>query len=300
MNVVSERHQKTQTLRGFFKRFWRYCRKGEHDASLRETIEELIEETDEEVPSIESDERLLLENVLSLRDLTAHDIMIPRADVIAVSDSILETELMDQFVKTGISWFIVFNENLDHVIGMVHIKDMLAWIYSKKPFMLKALIKDVMFISPAMRTLDLLLMMRESGMKVAVVVDEYGGVDGLVTFSQLIEEIIGDIEGDNEQSPAPQLNWKSDGSIIADGRSTFEELDELVGRELNLIDEDENIDTLSGLVAFLAGRVPNRGELISHPKGLEFEILDADPRRVKRLCIRNISNFMPEAVKKNK
>lgn len=300
MNAVSERHQKTQTLRGSFKRFWRYCRKGEHDASLRETIEELIEETDEEVPSIESDERLLLENVLSLRDLTAHDIMIPRADVIAIPDSITETELMDQFIKTGLSWLIVYKENLDHVIGMIHAKDMLAWIYSKKPFMLKALTKDVVFISPAMRTLDLLLTMRESGLKVAVVVDEYGGVDGLVTFSQLIEEIIGDIEGDNEQSPAPQLNWRSDGAIIADGRSTFEELDELVGHELNLIDDDEDIDTLSGLVAYLAGRVPNRGELIAHPKGLEFEILDADPRRVKRICIRNLSNFTPETVKKNK
>lgn len=300
MNAVSERHPKTQTLRGFLKRFWRYCRKGEHDASLRETIEELIEETNEEVPSIESDERLLLENVLSLRDLTAHDIMIPRADVIAIPDTITDVELMDQFIKTGLSWLIVYKENLDHVTGLIHAKDMLAWIYSKKPFMLKALIKDVMFISPAMRTLDLLLTMRESGLKVAVVVDEYGGVDGLVTFSQLIEEIIGDIEGDNEQSPAPQLNWRSDGAIIADGRSTFEELDELVGHELNLIDDDEDIDTLSGLVAYLAGRVPNRGELIAHPKGLEFEILDADPRRVKRICIRNISNFAPEDIKKNK
>lgn len=302
MNAVTERYAKTpQTFRGFLKRFWRYCRKGEHDASLRETIEELIEETDEEVPSIESDERLLLENVLNLRDLTAHDIMTPRADVIAVPDTISETELMDQFIKTGTSWLVVFKENLDHVTGMVHTKDMLAWIYSKKPFMIKALVKDVMFISPAMRTLDLLLTMRESGMKVAIVVDEYGGVDGLVTFSQLIEEIIGDIEGNNEQAPAPQLNWRSDGSIIADGRSTFEELDELIGHELNLIDEDEDIDTLSGLVAFLAGRVPTRGELIYHPKGLEFEILDADPRRVKRICISNISSLTPkEPLKKNK
>lgn len=300
MNAVSERHSKTHSIRGFFKRFWRYCRKGEYDASLRETIEELIEETNEEVPSIESDERILLENVLSLRDLTAHDIMIPRADVIAVADSITEAELMDHFLKTGLSWLVVYKENLDHVIGIVHTKDMLMWNYSKKPFKLKALLKDVMFISPAMRTLDLLLTMRGSGMKVAVVVDEYGGVDGLVTFSQLIEEIIGDIEGDNEQSPAPQLNWRSDGAIIADGRSTFEELDELVGCKLNLIDEDEDIDTLSGLVAFLAGRVPNRGELIFHPKGIEFEILDADPRRVKRICIRNISNFTSEATKQNK
>ncbi|MES2252224.1 MAG: transporter associated domain-containing protein [Pseudomonadota bacterium] len=300
MNAVSERYAKTTTLRGVFKRFWRYCRKGEHDASLRETIEELIEETNEDIPSIESDERLLLGNVLNLRDLTAHDIMTPRADVLAVSETISETDLIDQFVKTGVSWLVVYKDNLDHVVGMVQIKDLLTRIYSKKPFMLKTLIKEVMFISPAMRTLDLLLTMRESSVKIAIVVDEYGGVDGLVTFSQLIEEIIGDIEGTNEQSQAPQLNWRSDGAIIADGRSTFEELDELVGRPLNLIDEDEDIDTLSGMVVFLAGRVPSRGELICHPKGIEFEILDADPRRVKRLCIRNIADLTSESIKTNK
>ena len=295
MSTASERYTKTQTIGGFLKRFWRYCRKGEHDTSLRETIEELIEETNEDIPSIESDERLLLGNVLNLRDLTAHDIMVPRADVIAVSENISESELINHFITTGVSWLVVYKDNLDHVVGMIRIKDLLAWIYSKKPFLLKALIKDVMFISPAMRTLDLLLTMRESAMKVAIVVDEYGGVDGLVTFSQLIEEIIGDIE--DEQAPAPQLNWRSDGAIIADGRSTLEELDGLVEYELNLIDEDEDIDTLSGLVAFLAGRVPNRGELISHPKGFEFEILDADPRRVKRICIHNISVIKNESLK---
>ncbi len=299
MNAITEQSAKTQNVRSLIKRFWRYYRKSENDSSLRETIEELIEESDEDVSSIESDERVILGNVLNLRDLTAHDIMVPRADVIAIPETISEAELIDQFIKTGVSWLIVYRENLDNVAGMIRIKELIAWIYSKKPFLLKALIKDVMFISPAMRTLDLLLTMRESGMKVAVVVDEYGGVDGLVTFSQLIEEIIGDIEGNNEQSPAPQLNWRSDGAIIADGRITFEELDELIDQELNLIDEDEDIDTLSGLVTFIAGRVPNRGELISHPKGIEFEILDADPRRVKRLCIRNINRLVEKSNKKD-
>ncbi|MDP3372351.1 MAG: transporter associated domain-containing protein [Candidatus Paracaedibacteraceae bacterium] len=298
MNAVSERYAKTYF--GFIKRFWRYCRKGDHDTSVRETIEELIEEADEDFPSIESDERLLLGNVLNLRDLTAHDIMVPRADIIAVPNSISEVELLEQFVKTGISWIVVYKDNLDHVVGMIQIKDVLAWLYSQKPFMLKALLKEVMFISPAMRTLDLLLTMRESGLKVAIVVDEYGGVDGLVTFSQLIEEIIGDIEDTSDQSPSPQLNWRSDGAIIADGRCTFEELDELAGKELDLIDDDEDIDTLSGLITFLAGRVPSRGELITHPKGIEFEILDADPRRVKRLCIRHIPSITSEPIKKNK
>ncbi len=298
MNDVFERCAKAPSFSTMLKRFWRYCRKGESDPSLRETIEELIEESNEDNPSIESDERLLLGNVLNLRDLTAHDIMTPRADMIAVSDTITEDELIDQFVKTGISWLVVYKENLDHVIGIVHTKDVLAWMHGKKPFMLKALLKDVMFISPAMRTLDLLLTMRKSSLRVAIVVDEYGGVDGIVTFSQLIEEIIGDIEDNNVQSPAPQLNWRSDGSVLADGRCTFWELDELVGRPLHLIDEDEDIETLSGLAAFLAGRVPSRGELITHPNGMKFEILDADPRCVKRLCIYNIPNESIHTIKK--
>lgn len=272
----------------YLKRLWKYWTKHEQDASLRETIEELIEEVDEEIPSIESDERLLLGNVLNLRDLTAHDIMTPRADFIAVPDTLSGEEIVQTFIRTGISWLVTYNDNLDNVIGMLHAKDMLAWMHTKEKFQISNYLKEVMFISPAMRTLDLLLMMRKSSIKVAIVVDEYGGVDGLVTFQQLIEEIIGDIEDTNTLTPAPQLNWRSDGAVLADGRSTIEELDELIGGPLNLIDKDDDIETLNGLVVYLAGRVPLRGEIIRHDNQMEFEILDADPRCVKRLCVRNI------------
>lgn len=294
----SERTIKVNGMNEFFKKLTRLLRCSEPDTSLRETIEELIEETDEIEPSIESDERQILGNVLNLRDLTAHDIMTPRADLVAVPDTYTEAEIMDEFVRTGISWLVVYNTNLDHIVGMVHAKDMLAWIHSKKPFLLPALLKDVMFISPAMRTLDLLLMMRKSGIKVAVVVDEFGGVDGLVTFQQVIEEIIGDIEGSDETMHNPELHWRSDGTIVADGRSSMEELDELVGGVLSLLPKDEDVDveTLNGLVVYLAGRVPSRGEIIRHTNGMEFEILDADPRCVKRLCIRNIPI---KAIRKN-
>jgi CBS domain containing-hemolysin-like protein len=275
------------------KRMWRYLRRGEADTSLRETIEELIEETDEDIPSIESDERQILGNVLNLRDLTAHDVMIPRADIVAVPSSVTSDELINQFSKTGVSWLLIYQDDLDHVTGIIQAKDVLSWLHSKKAFKIKALTKDVMFISPSMRTLDLLLTMRESGTKVAVVVDEYGGVDGLITFSVLIEEIIGDIEDASDPNNEHQLNWKSDGRIIADGRCLLEELDELVGVPLELVDPDEHIETIGGLVAFLAGRVPTRGEIISHSSGVEFEVLDADPRRVKRLSIQHLQKMMP-------
>lgn len=271
------------------KHFWRKLNKQENDGSLRETIEELIEESNESEPSIESDERALLGNVLNLRDLTAYDVMIPRADIIAAPYDIKGPDLVAMMTKSGLTRLPIYRETLDNVIGMVHIKNVLGWLANKKPFKIKQLINDVLFISPSMRTLDLLLQMRETGSKMAMVVDEYGGVDGLVTFSNLIEEIIGDIQDAHDHSPPSQIEVRGDGTIIADGRVMVEELNKILGENLQLTEVDEDIDTIGGIVIFLAGRVPIRGELIRHGSGIEFEVLDADPRRVKRLCLRQPS-----------
>jgi magnesium and cobalt transporter len=259
----------------------------DNETTLRETIEELIEESDEDSPSIESDERQLIGNVLDLRDLTAQDVMTPRADIIAVPLDSTPESLMAEFVRTGISRLPVYKDTLDNIVGMVGVKEMLAWHVGEKPFKIKSVMRDVLYISPAMRTLDLLLQMRESGRKLAVVVDEYGGVDGIVSFSSLIEEIIGDIQDAQASSPKSQISVNADGSIWADARTTLEELEEELGQEMNLNPNGEDIDTLGGLVVYLAGRVPVRGELISHPNGIDLEVLDADPRRVKRLSLRN-------------
>ncbi len=280
-------------IRSFLKNIWRKFKKNETDGSLRETIEELIEESVESVPSIESDERQLLGNVLNLRDLTAYDVMIPRADIIAVPLTATAPEVLQLFVKSGVMRILVYRENLDTVLGMLHIKDILTWQNSKKPWVIKNLIREVLFISPTMRTLDLLLKMRQTGSKMAIVVDEYGGVDGLVTFANLIEEIIGDIQDAHDQTPSAQIEIRPDGSVIADARTTLEELNEAIPHALSLNDSDEDIDTVGGLVVFLAGRVPTRGELIRHPAGIEFEVLEADPRRVRRLCLRHVFNPHP-------
>ncbi|RZI46376.1 hemolysin family protein [Candidatus Finniella inopinata] len=285
LNIMTK--EEPRSLPSFFKIFKRKFKKNDNDNNLRETIEELIDEVHEVEPSIESNERELLGNVLNLRDLTAYDVMLPRADIIAVPLGISAQDMIQQFVKTGVLQILIYKDNLDNVVGMLHVKDILAWQISKKPWALKTLMRNVLYISPTMRTLDLLLKMRETGSKVAVVVDEYGGVDGLVTFSNLIEEIIGDIQDAREQSPSVQIEIRTDGTIFADARTTLEELNKAVGVELPLNDHDDDIDTLGGLVVLLAGRVPIRGEVIRHPtSGIEFEVMEADPRKIRRVCIR--------------
>lgn len=264
--------------------------KREPDPSLRETIEELIEDSQELEPSIESDERELLGNVLNLRDLTAADVMSPRADIVAVPHTIDGPELLSIFIKNNLSRIPVYRDNMDEVIGVIDIKDILAWCAHKNEFSVRQIIREILFVSPAMRTLDLLFQMRETGIKMAIVVDEYGGVDGLVTLSDLMEEIIGDIQNSQETTPIPKLQEKADGTIVADGRVTLEQIIDDLNIDLTLPDEEDEVDTLAGLVIVLAGRVPVRGELIKHPSGVELEVLDADPRRVKRICM-HLKNF---------
>ncbi len=269
------------------RRLWRKLTGQDSENTLRETLEELIEEGVDEASSIDSDERELLGNVLSLRDLTAEDVMVPRIDIIAVPQDTTEDELLGTMIRNRLKRVPVYKNTLDEVIGMVQIKDILAWKASGKPLNIKSLIRDVLFISPTARTLDLLFQMRETGTKMAMVVDEYGGIDGLVTFSDLIEEIIGDIQDAQDRGVPQQLIKRNDGSIIADGRVTLEEIQENFGLILADNDLEDEVDTIGGLVTTLAGRVPHRGELIAHPHhNIEFEVLDADPRRIKRLCLR--------------
>ena len=284
-DIIDPLPLKHPRFKGKMRQFWRKLTR-QDDSSLRETLEELIEEVDEVEPSIESDERLLLGNVLNLRELTAHDVMIPRPDIVAVSHSITPQELIATMTRPGLSRIPVYKDNLDEILGMISMKDMLAWSQNKTAtFKIRPLLREVLFISPSMRTLDLLLQMRQSGTKMALVVDEYGGIDGLVTFANLIEEIIGDIQNAHDQSPPTRLQRLADGSILVDARYNLEELEEQL--TLSLLDDHmtDDIDTIGGLVTLLAGHVPAPGELIRHPKGIEFEVMDADPRRIKTLLI---------------
>lgn len=255
------------------------------DEAVREALEELIE--GDEVDAIDGHERLLLGNILHLRDVTAYDIMIPRADITAVEVDTPLKEVADLAGRWGHSRIPVYRETLDDVVGMIHIKDILPVIACGQQPELRHLIRKVMCISPATRVLDLLVDMRLKRTHMAMVVDEYGGIDGLVTIEDLVEQIVGEIEDEHDNGSEPEMVLASDGTLVADARVTLESFEERFGT-LFSEDDHEDTDTLGGLVFRLAGRVPLRGELIAHDTGLEFEVVDADPRRIRRLRVRNL------------
>jgi CBS domain containing-hemolysin-like protein len=280
-------------LRGLFR-----PRNG--DSTLRDTIEEIIGEIEEAAPEeevaapISSHERILLANTLKLRHLTADDAMIPRADIVSVDVTTGLDELVEAMSGGGHSRVPVYRDNLDDVVGLVHIKDVLDYAKGGREFDLSKIVRRVLIVAPSMRVLDLLHEMRLSRVHMALVVDEFGGIDGLITIEDLVEEIVGEIEDEHDVAEGPQLVRRPDGSIVADARATVEEFEAMVGPVLSQEEQEEDIDTLGGLVSYLADRVPSRGELIVHDaSGISFEVLEADPRRVKRLRARNLPSAPP-------
>lgn len=262
--------------------------RGGQNGSVREALEEIIEERSEPAAPIGDDERALLSNILNLRGLTVEDVMVPRADIVGVEVDTPLSEIVRIIGEQGHSRLPVYRGTLDDVIGMAHIKDLFLWEGHDKDFKLSEHLRRILFVAPSMEVLELLLEMRARRSHMALVVDEYGGVDGLVTIEDLVEEIIGEIEDEHDRSSEPVLKENPDGSYTADARVEIEALEEKVGPFAS-DEEREYIDTLGGLVFALAGRVPIRSELVAHPSGFEFEILQADPRRVHRLRVRRRS-----------
>lgn len=252
--------------------------------SVRNALEELIEEREEAEVPIDEDERILLANILELRGRTIHDVMVPRANIASVSRDSSLSELIDLLTKESHSRLPVYGETLDDVAGMVHIKDVLAWRGRDGDFSLSKIQRKILFVSPSMQVLELLLEMRAERSHMALVVDEFGGVDGLVTIEDLVEEIVGEIEDEHDLDDNPKMISHPDGSFTADARVTIGTLEEMTGTEVTGGDT-EDIDTLGGLVFSIAGRVPVRGELLHHSSGVEFEVLEADPRRIKFLRV---------------
>jgi CBS domain containing-hemolysin-like protein len=274
------------TVAGMFKSWLRSAWKGRADPTVRDAIEELIDEPAEGQDGLGAGEKLLLGNILKLRGRKVADVMVPRVDIIAVDVETPLPELMRRFAEDAHSRLPVYRETLDDVLGMVHIKDVLALVAGQKRGDLKDALRELPIVAPSMPVLDLLLQMRESRQHMALVIDEFGGIDGLVTIEDLVEEIVGEIEDEHDDHESPPLVEKPDGSLVADARVSIEDFEAKVGPVLT-DEEREDIDTLGGLVASLAGRVPGRGELLRHTSGIEFEVIDADPRRLKRLRVRN-------------
>jgi CBS domain containing-hemolysin-like protein len=265
---------------------FRLLRRARNGDDLREAIDEMIEE---EGPNpLTPHERVLIGNVLHLHDRNAADVMVPRVDIVALDVETPFPAVIRSMIEHGHSRVPVYRETLDDVVGFVHVKDLLAPAAARQEPKLLPLLRKVLFVAPSMPILDLLVQMRQARTHIAMVVDEFGGIDGLVTIEDLIEEIVGEIEDEYDVALAPRLVERPDGTLIADARTPIEVLEERQGTRLRPQGDQEevDIDTLGGLVSSLAGRVPKRGEVIAHPGGIEFEVLDADPRRIKRLRVR--------------
>ncbi|HJU19380.1 MAG TPA: hemolysin family protein [Stellaceae bacterium] len=263
----------------------RLIRRPRNGDSLREALDEIIEE---EGPNpLTPHARVLIDNILKVRDRNAADVMVPRVDIVALAVETPFSEVIRSMIEHGHSRVPVYRETLDDVIGFIHVKDLLAPAADRREPSLLPLLRKVLFVAPSVPILDLLVQMRQARTHIAMVVDEFGGIDGLVTIEDLIEEIVGEIEDEYDVTLAPRLVERPDGTLIADARTPIEALEERQGTRLRPEGEQEEVDTLGGLVSSLAGRVPKRGEVIAHPGGLEFEVLDADPRRIKRLRVRH-------------
>ena len=260
-------------------------------AAMRESLEEVIEESDRQSLSLSPQERVMLGNLLAFGELKVADVMVPRAQIVAVEESTSMADLVAMFREAQHSRLPVYRENLDDPAGLVHVKDAIALLepvkndgYQLKDSSIARIMRPILFAPPSMRALDLLLKMQTSHTHLALVIDEYGGTDGLVSIEDIIEEIVGDIADEHDDEA---IVLKPDGNgFVADARMELEDFQTQTGMALLDGESEEDVDSLGGLVVSLLGRVPQRGEIVSHPAGYVFEVLEADPRRIKRLRVR--------------
>lgn len=278
----------------------------ENGAGLRESLQDMFEGHSDHKPGFGVEERDMLMNIVGFHESRADDVMVPRADIVAVEENCNLETLFQAFHKGGHSRIPVYRETLDDPLGMVHIKDVVRILADgleavnagkgqpeeRKDFHLNKLLRDILFVPHSMPAADLLVRMQATRVHLALVIDEYGGTDGLVSIEDLVEEIVGDIEDEHDTGEEPLLVRLPSGGIRASARAEIADLVEMTGLDL-LPEDDEEVDTLGGLVVSLAGRVPQRGELILHSAGLEFEVTEADPRRIKRLSIRPVASESP-------
>jgi magnesium and cobalt transporter len=260
--------------------------------SVRTSIAELVQEAAKaepepgRPPELDRQERALIANVLRLRGTSADDVMVPRADIVAMRADVTLDQALTQFRSEGHSRLPVYRESLDEIVGMVHIKDVIAYVGRPEAFRLEQIVRRPLMVAPQVPVLDLLLQMRQARIHLALVVDEYGGIDGLLTIEDLVETITGDIADEHDEVAGPMLLERADGTLDLDARLPIEAFEQRLGPVLTADERETDIDTVGGLVFTLAGRVPARGEVLRHPSGIEFRVLDADPRRIRRLRVR--------------
>ena len=253
----------------------------------REEIQDIISEEGQKEEAFDAHEKILLKNILGLRAITASDVMVPRADIVAVDIDESSENIVKKMTTAGHSRLPVFKGALDKVLGVIHIKDITSKISENENIDVKSLLRPAIFSSPSIRLLDLLQEMRLKRLHLALVLDEFGGVDGLLTIEDLVEEIVGEIQDEHDDPDAPLVSNSGNGILLADARLEMEELEQITGK-LTTNESDFEIDTLGGLICSIVGRVPGRGECIRHPTGIEFQIIEGDARRVRKVKIRGV------------
>mgnify|MGYP001205908775 CR=1 FL=1 len=257
--------------------------------NIKDVLEDIIEDNGNSVESIDDGTKKIFKNIIQLNDKCIEDVMIPRADIDAVPSSIKINQLITFINKTKHSRIPVYDENLDKVIGMVHIRDLFEKINKttkvKRDIKIsKSIVRKILFSSPSMRILDLLLKMRSEQIHMSIVVDEFGGTNGLVTIEDLVEEIVGEIKDEHDFEEPEEIKKVSKKNFELPARLSLEEFEEQIGVKLKIEKKDE-IDTIGGFIFFLIGRIPGRGEVISYNKELEFTIVEADTRRIKKILV---------------
>ncbi len=280
--------------------------------SVRDDLQVVLDASAPDDVGFTAVERTMLRNILSLHERRIADVMVHRADIIAVKRDIQLGELMDLFESAAHSRLVVYNETLDDPVGMVHIRDLLAFMTvrarlrdpaktrRKKPFPAgldlrmvdlamplseASIIRKLLYVPPSMRAIDLLAQMQASRIHLALVVDEYGGTDGLVSIEDIVEQIVGEIDDEHDSDEPPAIVRQPDNSFVADARASLDDVRSVIGEDFVTGEAGEEVQTLGGYLVSHVGRLPVRGEVISGPGNFEIEVLDADPRRVKRLRI---------------
>jgi CBS domain containing-hemolysin-like protein len=305
---------------GFSK--WLRMLLGWRPSSTRADLKEVLEESAPGDLGFSLEEGTMLKNILGLRERRIEDVMVPRADIVSVQQDIQLGELVKMFENAGHSRLVAFNDTLDDPVGMVHIRDLIAFMTARAavnpatnakrkkpkpagldlgaidlsmPLSEAKIIRPILFVPPSMPAIDLLAKMQATRIHLALVVDEYGGTDGIVSIEDIVELIVGDIEDEHDDDEAPDILRQPDGSLIADARASIEDVIAAIGNGFDVGDALNEVDTLAGYLVSRVGRVPVRGELVPGPEGYEFEVLDADPRRVKKVKIHHGPRH-PEAV----
>src|SRR5580700_8705181 len=292
-------------------------------ASTRADLEQVL--TAEQPQSgFSPEEATMLKNILGLRDQRIESVMVPRADIVAVQQDITLGELVRVFEGAGHSRLVVYNDTLDDPTGMVHIRDLITFVASRAaqdpitagqreapqnadlnlanvdltlPLASTKIVREILYAPPSMPALDLLAKMQATRIHLSLVIDEYGGTDGLVSMEDLVELIVGDIADEHDEHETPTVTRQSDGSFVADGRASLDDVQAAIGDEFDFGAAKSEVDTLGGYLVIRAGHVPVRGELVPGPNALEAEVLDADPRRVKRVKIYRRKDRRPSAVR---